>query len=160
MGVCELLLFCFFTCFECNCSFGFPCPLCSFVNPGRVLSGRCLGVFLGRLSICFLFQINSKHIHMRRYSHQEFWGLPFRSLPPWFCRAPPRFVSGSEEQQNLSRLAPMVAAAARMLCVSCVSWRYILALVAVVDCHVGLTWKVLLVSAKKGKDEQHCQSYS
>jgi hypothetical protein len=59
VGVCELLLFCFFTCFECNCLFGFPCPLCSFVNLGRVLSGRCLGVFLGCLSICFLFQINS-----------------------------------------------------------------------------------------------------
>jgi len=64
VGVCEHLLFCFFTCFECNCLFGFPCPLCSFVNLGRVLSGRCLGVFLGALSICFSFQINSKRMCM------------------------------------------------------------------------------------------------
>lgn len=53
-------LFFYFVLSATVCLFGFPCPLCSFVNLGRVLSGRGLGVFLAFLSICLLFQIGSK----------------------------------------------------------------------------------------------------
>ena len=90
---------------------------------------------------------------MRRSSHQEFWGfLSFRSLSPWFCRAPPRFVSGSEEQLAKSFSSRSHSRRrSHPVCVMClISWRYILApVVAVADCHACLTWKVLLVSAKK-----------
>ena len=156
VGVCELLLFCFFTCFECNCLFGFPCPLCSFVNLGRVLSGRCLGVFLGCLSICFLFQINSNPSTYiwERSSHQEFWGLLLSSPFGSFCLLgsvgllAPRFVSGSEEQAAKSVSSRSHGRRRRSHAVCVFNF---LEIYAVVDCHViGLTWKVsCFVSAKK-----------
>lgn len=76
------------------------------------------------------------------------------------------FVSGSdsEEQQNLSSLAPHMVSRSHAVCVLCFFWRYLStrALLAVVDCHAGRTHLESIVACFSGEGdgriEEHCQS--
>lgn len=154
VGVWELLLFCFFTCFECNCSFGFPCPLCSFVNLGRVLSGWCLGVFLGLLVDLFLVSDQfQEHTYEGGLAITPSGILGSRlSLVPFGSVGwpPPRFVSGAKIFLIFLHGCRFCAVSVFFLGNTC--------LLLFFNCYYVSLWEVLPVPAKRKDDQEHCQS--
>lgn len=72
---------------ECNCLFGFPCALCSFVHLGRALTLWSFSPASCRFLCCCFRSIPSRYISIERYSHPFLFLLS--ALFFWFYPHPP-----------------------------------------------------------------------